>query len=152
MTMQGATASRPGPVRRLLRLIGAVLLSALLGPAIGGLLFYGIAIGYDAVTGNLARDSETLIGLLIVIVAAAYYFGLGIAAFTGLVAGIWSFWREPGAIVVGIAAIVGTAGLPFVQPGTHLIDGKLAWAGVVVTAVISAMICRLIIRPLLRSA
>ncbi len=99
-----------GPRRFVLPLIGIVLLFAALGPAIGGALFFPLAmilkppVGADTLA--LAALIAAVFGHTVALIAA-YVVGIGPAAATGFLYGLWDAAapeRWPRALV---AAVIG---------------------------------------------
>jgi hypothetical protein len=105
-------SNESGPRRFVLPLIGIVLLFAALGPAIGGALFFPLAIVLKPPVGAdtlaLAALIAAVFGHTIALVAA-YVVGVGPAAATGFLYGLWDAAapeRWPRALV---AAVIGGA-------------------------------------------
>ncbi len=101
-----------GPRRLILPLIGLMLLFAALGPAVGGALFFPLAIILKPPIGAGALALSALVAALFghtLVLIAAYFVGIGPAAATGFLYGLWDAAapeRWPRALV---AAVIGGA-------------------------------------------
>ena len=100
------------PPRFFLPLIGLTLLFAALGPAIGGALFAPIAVVLAAPHATDAAASVVSLTALFghgVALVFAYILGIGPAAATGFVYGLWDAAAPAGAPRALAAAIIGGA-------------------------------------------
>ena len=81
-----------GPRRLILPLIGLMLLFAALGPAVGGALFFPLAIILKPPIGAGALALSALVAALFghtLVLIAAYFVGIAPAAATGFLYGLW---------------------------------------------------------------
>lgn len=139
-------------MQRLVRLLIPIVVAVVLGPLIAGLIFCLLAIYTSLIDhGTPIADLFVMFGIYI---AGAYFIGGPVALLAGLLVSIWMIWRQPGFVVVNVAAIA-AIGLCFLidQIGMFgpvpLVSNNLAL--MLTLAVIAASVCWLLMRRFVRT-
>jgi hypothetical protein len=142
-----------GTIKRLLRVLGVVLVFALIGPPLGALILF-LVIGAIQMLGSDPKGLAWVAAFAIIYaVPLSYLFGLAPAATAGLAIGIWQTFigRTTWMVAVGVGLIVGIGMLyaggqgPFeATPKEN--DFREYPAILVLTCAASTVLCWLIVR------
>jgi len=137
-------------MRRLFRFLMPIVVAVVLGPLVAGLIVCLFALslylfGYD--NGPIAE----LFSIFWVYITFAYFEGGPVALVAGLLVSIWMIWRQPGLMVVILAAIAAIAlcyvvdrfGM-FNPIGGPLVSNNLGL--MLVLSILAAAICWLLTR------